>query len=380
MSSGPLVYHTNPFYLPRILRYHGLVYTQADNGALYIDGYPDYNHLTQLQSLMLDYPSANVIDRTGGIKGPINFHVPRPWTPPVANVVDLEQCMANTVSDLQRCHDTINILWSGGIDSTAMLIGFIKHATDPCSIRVLYTASSIRENSVFYLWLTQHCPFEMVEFDGLMQAKKQLGGVYVTGDGADDLTAYLDEALLESVGLLGLKQHWLPFLRARCDDKKFLDFCCHYFSKAGRPIESVLEARWWFFTNSNIGETIAWNSDILGQYGALVVGFYDNEIFEHFMFYNIDAIIAQDTFTAYKGFLKQYIYNFNHDSDYRDNKRKVSESQLAKFGRQMASMRNHHYCLLLADGTRIRTPNMPLLSEVEYRRTYGHSLDYLFNA
>ena len=43
-------------------------------------------------------------------------------------------------------------------------------------------------------------------------------------------------------------------------------------------------------------------------------------------------------------------------------------------------LNNIYYALgmLLQDGTRIRTPHMPLISEREYRQTYGDTLNYLF--
>lgn len=376
----PSIFQTNQLYLPRILSYHGLVSECSANGDfLGIRGFDDYNYLVQLQALFMGNPTGNVIDRTESLTSPMRFYISRPWSLPTAKDIHLDDCMAQIVHDLQSKEQSLTLCWSGGIDSTAMVVAFIRHATDVTPVRILYTRSSIRENPDFFTWLDAKQPFQMVEYSGDQTVLATQTGLFVTGDGADDMTAYVDRALIESIGLSGLQQHWSLWCESQCNDPRWLEFCHWYFSLAGKPISSLLEARWWFFVNSNISETIAWNSDFLASQHKLVVGFYNNSTFEHYMFHNIDQIVTSDSFSSYKGFLKQYIFDFDHNRYYFDHKVKVADPQLMNFGRAQIAMDDLVYALLLCDGTRIRTRNMPLLSEREYRNTYGHSLDYLFN-
>jgi hypothetical protein len=109
------------------------------------------------------------------------------------------------------------------------------------------------------------------------------------------------------------------------------------------------------------------------------VGFFDCYDFEHFTFFNINLIIPNKEYQSYKQFLKDYIYSFDQNKDYHKHKQKENSSQISLFKNKKMILQSTQYIMLLSDGTRIRTDNLPFLSEIEYRKKYNNTLDYLFN-
>jgi hypothetical protein len=220
--------------------------------------------------------------------------------------------------------------------------------------------------------------FRSIDFSGDVYLNQNLNGAFVTADGADDLTASLDDSFYEQVGYHGLHGPWQDFFWKKTQNSTLIDFCQQWFANSGRQINTVLEARWWFYTISKIQKFPASATSILQGHQGFVTGFYDNIWFESYMYFNQDKIIDSADYKTYKQFLKDYIWEYTQDNYYRDHKTKVNSRQLSSYRKKKIFLQNQQHILLLSDGTRIRTANLPLISEREYRQQYGDSLDYLF--
>lgn len=370
----PEIYHTQYFF-SKVMQYHGLRFTGREQWR--VDGFPKHNFLVDINACFSANPSGDIIDRTLTVKQPMRMWVQRPWSVPLI-APDLETCFENTVQDLESKHKAINLFYSGGIDSTAMVTAFLKHSQGRCPVRVLYSTYSVIENPGFFLHLQQSPQIEMIDFSGDVYLTQNLDGVFVTADAADDLTASLDDSFFDRVGYQGLNQPWQEFFWSMTKNTDLVDFCTEWFGHSGGMVKTVLQARWWFYTISKIQKFPATATTILQDHQGLAVGFYDNVWFESYMYFNQDKIIPQDDYRTYKQFLKDYIWDYNRDTQYRDRKTKVNSGQLNSYRKKRLALQSRQHILLLSDGTRVATSNLPLLSELEYRQHYGDTLDYLF--
>lgn len=372
----PLIYNTTS-YFKNLLTYHGIEF--SGESQYRVAGFDRYNSLVDTNACFSTAPSGDIVDRTNTIKMPWNMWVHRPWIVPVEQPGTLDECFQQRVNELLSTGQQLNLFWSGGIDSTSMLVGFLNHCSNLEQIRVLYSTNSIKENPNFFLILEQHPNIEMVEFSGDVYLEQDLDGLFISADGADDLTASLDDSFYARIGYQGLQSLWPDYFYKQTGNSNLIDSFEQFCQTSGRSIYTILEARWWFYTATKIQKFPSILSGALQDHQPLPLGFYDCYVFEHYMFYNLDQIIPNKNYNSYKQFLKDYIYKYDKNTDYQTNKQKVTSEQLNLYKNKKQILQSKQYIMLLSDGTRIRTPNLPFLSEKEYRQQYGDNLNYLFN-
>lgn len=369
----PLLLSVNPARYRMFLKWHGVNFTQV--GQLFkVPGFADHNKLIDLNALWSTNPRGEPVDRTRTVTSPANYQVLRPWRKPTS-CYSLEQVFEHRVK--YYCHqpEKINLFWSGGIDSTSMVVGFLNHCDHVDQLRLIYSPFSVYENRPFMDFLRKNFPkLEMLDISGDVYLTTHLDGVVVTGHGADEFTGSLDESFVDTVGVDGLHQPWREYI-----DSTLVDFCDEYFALAGRPIDTILEARWWYYaiTKSQVFPVTV-NSFMNNSTDATDSGFFNCNEFEDYMYFNTDKLIG-NTYTTYKQFLKQYIHNFDHNQDFLHNGRKVNSMQMPLYQNKIMALQNQYWIFKLANNTVIRTKNLPFLSQLEFDAEHGSSLDYLFN-
>jgi hypothetical protein len=210
-------------------------------------------------------------------------------------------------------------------------------------------------------------------FDGLM----------LNGHGGDEFVSSLDDSFYEKVGGDGLYKSWKDYFREQNQDS-LIEFSENYFSNAGKPIETLLDARWWFYASSKSQVfQIADNFFLTNQKDTKIedtIGFYDNYEFEAFMYFNPELIIEnRHDYRTHKNFMKKYIFEFDKNENYFVNKSKSNSIQFAWYTLKKIIMRDMRWIARLSDSTIIKTPNLPFFSKKEFDSLYGDSLDYLFN-
>ena len=375
----PRLIDTNAWYWHKILNYHGIKYRADALGEfLYIQGFEDYNNLHKINCIFSTMPQDNVYDRTNTLSMPYNFHIARAYRAPSKHI-PLAQCFENRVLELEKKRTKINILWSGGIDSTGVVVAFLRFSSNRSNIRIVYNHASAKENPKLLAHLLYLKDVELVDFSIKEYLRLDLDGIFVNGDGSDDLTASLDLSFFDIVKYKGMMSPWVDLFRARDPNPGFIEFCEKYFSLAGNNIKTVLQARWWFYANSKLPRWPARASTILNWDQPLVIPFYDTYDFEDYLFFNLNDIVLTDDYATYKFFLKKFIHEYDNDDDYLQNKKKENSTQIDTYMDKKVYIKNLDFIAVLSDGTRIATPNLPFLSEYEYRKKYQNSLQYLFN-
>ena len=134
------------------------------------------------------------IDRTSTLKPPFDFLVE-----PANQIIDIkttetfEQICLNRAYDINSKKKPINLLWSGGIDSSAVLCAFIDTG-DISNLTVHFTNESLLENEAIYIWAkTKGVVFSktnFTDFATLIASKITLDEIIVTGELSDQLLAH----------------------------------------------------------------------------------------------------------------------------------------------------------------------------------------------
>ena len=367
----PLLTLINPAYFYRILDWQKTPY-QLVGSLAKVQGHDQYNKLIDLNSIFSVNPTGDPVDRTQTVTGPFNFAVQRPWQPPQATQ-DFDQIVAERVKHYIDTGKHLNLCWSGGIDSTCLVAGFLKHTTHLDQLRVLYSPYSVYENREFFEYLQQNYPaLDMLNISGDVYLETTFDGIMINGHGGDEFTGSLDESFFNTVGFEGLHKPWQTLIT----DPVLQEFCTEYFALAGRPIETVLEARWWYYAATK--SQIFGPRDSIFTTTASTSTFFNFQGFEDYMWNNTDKIITSDCYSSYKQFLKNYIYSFDRNDKYFKLARKVNSPQFGWYTEKKTELLGKQWIAYLSDGTAIRTPSLPLFSEREFKNTYGDSLEYLF--
>lgn len=367
----PLLLSINPEYFYKILDWKNKSYELAGSIAV-LPGYHRYNQLIKLNCLFSTFPIGDPVDRTQQITGPFNFGVLRPWKSPSQSLT-IDQVIQQRVQQYLATDQRLNLCWSGGIDSTCMLAGFLKHIANLDQLRVLYSPFSIYENREFFAYIQQNYPsLELIDISGDTYLETEFDGIVINGHGGDEFTGSLDESFFDQHGAQGLRKPWQEFVR----DPELQDFCKEFFALSGRPIDTVLEARWWFYSVAK-SQVFSPRDSVFTN--AETSAFFDCDLFEDYMWHNTDKIIAGQTYNTYKQFLKQYIYEFDGNENYRLSAMKMNSFQFRWYTRKKTALFGKQWIACLTDNTTVRTKNLPLFSKLEFDQTYGDSLDYLFN-
>jgi len=370
-------------YFQKLLQYHKFEYEPLSNdsnlwsgGLQKIKGFSDYNFLLDINLCFSSKPSNDVKDRTGQTLMPFKIQS-NLWTLPTSKPQNIEECLDARVLDLISYGKKINLFWSGGIDSTAMLVAFLKRQETHSRLRVIHTINSRKENPYFFLLLAQYPKIELLEVGGDFYMKNILDGLFVHAGAGDNLLASIDQTWWENLGPAKGNQLWKDYLLQKNKSIDFINRCEEFFSRSGRDINTIVEARWWYYLICKFMHSH--KSMLLQSSDQQMTSFFDFKLFEDYMYYNTDKIIPGSNYSSYKTFLKDYIFEFDKNKHYNQYKCKENSGQIMLYTIKKHILDDTRPIMWLSDGTRISVDSLPFLTELSYRNKYGNTLNYLFN-
>lgn len=377
----PLIVDCNLQFATKILAWKNFSLEWV-SGIFKAQGFDQHNWLVDVNAIFSSSPAGILFDRTGSINSPLNLKIYRPWKVPTTTNT-LEQAMQQRVHGLLSSQQNINLFWSGGIDSTAMLAAFLRHTPSRKQLRIFYTPFSCYEHAEFFDLLQTFDDLDLVDLSGTNYMTQQFDGLFVTGDGGDELMASLDESFFLRHGRDFLDTTWQDLFCQVHNNDRFIDFCQQYFSQAGRPIRTVLEARWFFYAMCKTRFQLSGKLGLFAHYDQFdpdrLLGFFDCEEYENYIYWNLDQIIPGTQYHNWKQPLKQYCFDFDGLELYYQTKQKQGSGQTHMYAAKNKILQDRRSIFLLSDGTRISTPSLPLFSRREFETKYGNTLDYLFN-
>lgn len=373
------ILHSNIHLLKEITSWKHSV---TDVGRLfYVDGFTDYNNLLNINKIFSSDPKGIPVDRTGNINLPWKYFINRYWKTPKKQIT-IDEVFAQRVRYFELIGEKINVFWSGGIDSTAIVNAFIANLTNKNQLRVLYSPYSESEHKDYLTFLKSN-NIEAVDIKDLY-LDTYFDGIFITGDTGDEMNAGPDKQFFDNYGPDVLHKSWKDFFLKKNNNSKFLDFCESYFSLCGRPLDTVLEARWWFFINSKLYNLLSDKYRMFVDYPNfnrnIVHGFFDCDEYESYMFFNLDNILIGNEYKHWKQTLKNYSFKIDKFKEWSNDYQKINSKQLYFYVNKKATLNNLNYIFVLSNGVSVKTPNLPLFSRLEYNRYVGNNYDYLWNA
>lgn len=305
---------------------------------------------TWLALYRLINPNVSFIDRTGCIRLPVKTAVPAHLTMPKYDPdfnIGYEDCCQQQVIALLQAQDKLDkplrILYSGGIDSSLIVVSFIKQLgmkETEKRIQLVMSWDSIEENPWLWEKVLRNSRINIVPGE-LHDSDWDRDRILVGGEFNDQLMGsdiYKD--LVRWRGNKILKTRWRPSLiNEYClhkgMDKVQSDTWTAVLSKqcqqAPVPVESFADFWWW------INFSCKWNAvyfrllmhvrnhDIIDQ-GYLekyYCQFYGNESFQKWSM--VDRTHKhQDTWLSYKWYAKRLICNFLGDDTFMNKVKRGS--------------------------------------------------------
>jgi hypothetical protein len=174
--------------------------------------------------------------------------------------IDLIESISHSANDLINEGKKIFIMWSGGIDSTLMVIAFLLNNVPNDQVIIVCNNDSIRENFKFY---SEHIrkKFSLMSTELLIQqAKNQImNGIILQADHADLIFSSSLGKIMESLfgekylNLKLTKENLFPFLEKQKYDEQskhcFYELVLETSKKSPIEIKTIRGFAWWYSFN-----------------------------------------------------------------------------------------------------------------------------------
>lgn len=177
-------------------------------------------------------------------------------------VKSLEKCLEDTADKILESNKHIRLMWSGGIDSTLMVLAFFLKKSNDNDITVVLNQDSIRENPNFYKKIIKNT-FNVISTEECVRSLRyrELEGVTLQAEHADLLTfnenpfdrrikKYTDEDILNFSNNLENTQILLSYLNMDSDDARcFYDLMTVTSKAVGINLTKLKHLFWWYNFN-----------------------------------------------------------------------------------------------------------------------------------
>lgn len=248
----------------------------------------------------------------------------------------------------QAVEGEVNLLWSGGIDSTVTLIALLQTVPKGQHVRVYCNLNSINENPNLYGLLLKNKNV-IFENSSVMPVSKPM--TLLTGELGDQIFGSdLLYKIINNFGFSQLSEDFetvLPKLfRARCGAELGNELFERYrpiAAEAPFKLKTAFDFIWWWnFTQK--WQCVKFRKDCLLSPEIKSVHFFESDSFQLWSVYNHEKKITTNV-QSYKQPAKEFIYEFDKNEDYRAFKRKYG----SPFGNKF------YFFALYKDGRKVYT-------------------------
>lgn len=281
---------------------------------------PPINKYTKYWKQVVNVYKAILLDRTDTIDFGFNYKTISPIPRMSEYTYSFSDTCDYTATNILKNSNgkPINIYWSGGIDSTAVLVSFLKNSDNLNNINITLSKDSIEEYPLFFnnfildkiKFTVSENPMTLVNTDF----------INVTGELGDQIFGSASIFTANDKGKLFDK--YTNYL-----SESFIEVISEQLNKCPIELNSVFDILWWInFSMKYQYVQLRIYADILKPFGS-ILHYFDTQEFQLWSLNNHDKKI-KSTIESYKYMAKDYIYDFTKDSDYRDYKLKVNSLKL----------------------------------------------------
>ena len=270
-----------------------------------------------------------VYDRTGNIPHYINIKPnlhPIPAFDPNFNK-SFEQIVSERAKQILSTGKRVNVVWSGGIDSTLALFALMQNANDLSQIRVIGTYGSVIESGSLFDKVIK----DKIECDIRINSKgslnTKLDEIYVTGFMGNQLFGPTNEFSSSGKEKSVMFHHSFGSPEVMYEpyekhvDPELLDFIKPAIAASPRKIETVCDLRWYCIFNFDWYTS---HYDFATRFDKnKIYHFYDSNDFEQY------AITTKDPWTkdpsdslTHRWVMRDLIAEYSGDKEYAYKKKK----------------------------------------------------------
>src|SRR5882672_5868243 len=307
--------------------------------------------------------NVSLADRAGIVTMPFRFEVWEKFRLPVdldGFTDTYEDCCNRRAQELLRLQDRqgvpIALFYSGGIDSTLVLVSFAKilGAELRSRVKVFLSIDSIRENPNFYYrFIRKNCDIESSEkFPYLFDGSHIIVGAEHNDQlfGAELVNKIARFTSFEEMKRPYRRKFVTEVFRARGMQKLganvWFDIISEHARRAPCPVETVFDFFWWLnfvfkWQSVYFRMLLRINKELHGNIDETFIDtfyhhFFSTVEFQKWAMINRDLKIG-DSWRSYKFHAKELIYEFNKDRDYLENKTKQGSLYRLFLERNMAT-------------------------------------------
>lgn len=276
----------------------------------------------------------NILNKYSPYKVSEEFEeIPTPFT----DSYTLTDIMDSRAKELLGSNNVVMVAWSGGVDSTAVVVALLKNCPEAerNRIKIVFNEQSINENPNFYKYLIT-CGVTMIQDEMVTDIlREEECDVVTSGWCADQLFGSdinLQNPDLYHVPFMdGITWHIEKRLKAKLSNKSkaiLTDIYLDYANKLGIKLEQFCQFAWMFnfgckWTTIKSYKQFALAGTI--NYDKLTA-FYDTLDFQRYALSRQDVIAQVNPYQfpmQYKLPLKQYIFEYDKNQEYLTSKTKI---------------------------------------------------------
>lgn len=274
--------------------------------------------------------TTTIVDRTGNMNTHRYVYDPIPQE---HTNMTFEECCYESANNLWSIGKPIHVSWSGGIDSTTVLLSMLETKPKDGELFVRYTDESVREFPSLYeklirgKYLSTNSVFDKEYYD-------QPDIIRVSGDCGDGIYGTDHSLLLSRHHILDKSindlYHWsTKDLYSQASQKyhkdqeksEILDTILEYVSYSPVPIKTLFDMYWWIYFNTKwmdiqLKKTVKWSQSLNWKSH---ISFYNTLNFQRWSITNHD-IKYQKELKDFKKPSKEFIHKHFKDENYRANK------------------------------------------------------------
>lgn len=307
-------------------------------------GTEEYKNLCVLGDSLFYERFTFYFDSTGNIPHPFNIKNKKPYRYEINKLCFEEVCFETAFQILKNAKKNIAINWSGGIDSTVVLLSFLE-ICETRNITVVLNQNSINEFSeFFYSRIKDQC--NIIGFDEFI--KNQEDYFLVTGDAGDCVFGGISSTNYYQLNQQQvIKSSWRNFFQNK--NPKIIDFIEEFNKHSGVEINTVLELFVWFSisTKWQCCTLLPWAHSIVSDKKKDIVSFFDfNNLFISWSINNLDKLHFSKQ-SEYKMPAKNFINKYFNNFDYFNNKTKEASTSWSHNSTKRAILENRCASVIL---------------------------------
>lgn len=318
------------------------------------------------------------VDSTETLHLPFKHYIYNPWKIPEYVEDNYEECFRKIIETYTRNNEYITLLWSGGVDSSAILSGFIKYGKKE-NFSIGYTQASINEYPLFFEYL-QNNKFDLICLDNDNINISDLPGLVVHGVGGgvicDTAPLYAAKEIYSNPWHNAIvKNEWgddyhslfeftEKFMKLYGKDKPTIADLCLFANMGTKANNSVMHLHY--------DKNLKFNK---------ISAFYDNYLIRQWNYFHAEKyMIGSHLSSGYKIPAKKIIFDVLKDDDYFVSKKKGASQDLWRRKCKVGNSNDrslhtpHGYFFIDYTGEFISAE-----SKEEYVDKYNGRFDHYFN-